>query len=64
MNGKEFPKCPDCGYPMLPRLIEERDGCLVRPLDCLVCGEEKDILTVVIIQPKPDDLHGGQAVRR
>lgn len=55
MNGKLFPKCPDCGYIMLPKPVREQDGCLIRPLFCLVCDEEKDILDVQIIERKPDD---------
>lgn len=60
-KSKEFPHCPDCGFPMLPKPTEYRDGCLVRPLVCLVCDCEKDILDIVIIQPKADDRPGTAA---
>lgn len=60
MNGrlkvkKEFPHCIDCGYPLLPRPAELRDGCIVRPFRCLVCDEEKDVWVIEVLQHKPDD---------
>jgi hypothetical protein len=68
MNGKStkfklFPYCPDCGYIMLPRPQREQDGCLIRPLYCAFCDEEKDILTVEIIERRPEDRFA-MAVRR
>lgn len=62
MNGKQFPICPDCGYVMLPKPTEERDGCLLKPLVCAFCECEKDVIIVQVILTKPDDLPG-QAVQ-
>lgn len=55
MKPKDFPRCADCGYPLLPKPIEERDGCLVRPLRCLVCDEEKDVWVIQVMRRRPDD---------
>lgn len=63
MDVKHFPICPDCKYPMLPRPIRWQDGCFIRPLYCHFCGEEKDILTVEIIERRPEDRFA-LAVRR
>lgn len=60
MNGKngkkEFPRCPDCDYPLQPQPTEYRDGCLVKALYCTVCEREKDILSIQVLEVKPDDL--------
>ena len=64
MNAKQFPHCSDCGYPLLPKPVEYRDGCLIRPLICLVCDCEKDVLDVQVIEVRPDDRFTRQAVRR
>lgn len=66
MNGKVklCPKCQDCGFPLLPKPVRWCDGCWIRPLHCAKCRCEKGILDVVVVQFKPDDLFGGQAVQR
>lgn len=60
MNGKritikQYPHCVDCGYPLIPRPTEERDHCLVKPLVCLFCECEKDIVVLQVFERKPDD---------
>jgi len=66
MNGKlkDFPHCIDCGYPLLPKPTEERDGCLIKPLVCAFCEAEKDVVVMQILTPRPGDRFAGQAARR
>lgn len=68
MNGKnskkELPRCPDCDFLLQPQPTEYRDGCLIKALYCPVCECEKDILSVQVIERRPDDLRKGQEARR
>lgn len=68
MNGKsikikQYPHCQDCGYPLLPKPSEYRDGCLVKPLVCAFCDEEKDTIVMQMFERRPDD-SAQLAVRR